>query len=87
MRKNNWAAREASTLVHFIGVHAKQKVEISKFKVLATTWTLNSKSFILYIYFKGAPTNHLEAQFVNNIECKQDRIIVKYLVGAMIIYL
>ena len=36
--------------------------------------THNSKPFILYIYFKGAPTSPFEAYFVNNnLECKEER--------------
>ena len=40
----------------------KRQREISKFKVLRTvTWTLNSKSFILYIYFNAASTSSFAA--------------------------
>ena len=39
---------------------------ISKFRFLTTTWTHNSKSFILYVYFNGASTSPFAACSVNN---------------------
>ena len=48
MRKNNRAARAARTLVEFFDVvYQTRQREISKFKIL-TTWTQDSKFFILY---------------------------------------
>ena len=49
IRKNNRAA--ARTLVQFFDV--VWQMTIFKFKVLTTTLTNNSKSFILYIYFNA----------------------------------
>ena len=37
------------TLVEFYDVSAKWQSEISNFKVLTTTWTHNSRAYILYI--------------------------------------
>ena len=51
----------------------KSQSEISKFKVLRTvTWTLNSKSFILYIYFNAACTSSFAACI-----CEEEAIIRK----------
>ena len=49
IRKNNRAARAARCLVQFFDVACQ--MTISKVKVLTTTLTHNSKSFIFYIYF------------------------------------
>ena len=49
--KNNRAARAAGTLERFFDEVCQ--MTISKFKVLTTTLTHNSKSFILYIYFNA----------------------------------
>ena len=49
--KNNRAARAARSLVQ--SFDAVCQMTISKFKVLTTTLTHNSKSFILYIYFNA----------------------------------
>ena len=56
---------------------AKWRREISKFKVLTTTWAHNSKSLILYTKFYGAVTNSFLAWVFNNIECEQKAIIAK----------
>ena len=45
---------------------AKWQREISKFKVLTTTWTHNRNSFIVYVYFNGASTSPFAACSVNN---------------------
>ena len=37
----------------------------------------NSKSFVPYIYFNGAPTSPFVACFSNNIECEPEAIIAK----------
>ena len=51
IRKNNRAACAARFLVQFFDVACQ--MTISKFKVLTTTLTHSSKSFILYIYFNA----------------------------------
>ena len=71
MRKNNRAARAARTLVAF---STKWQREISKFIVLTTTWTHNSKSFILSVWYYGSPTSPPVASFANNKECEQKTI-------------
>ena len=48
--------------------------KLSKVKVLTTTWTHNSKSFIRYIYFKGASTGPFTACSVNNKGCKEKQL-------------
>ena len=42
-----------------------------------TTWKHNSKSFVLYIYFKGASTSPFAACSVNNRGCEEEAIITK----------
>lgn len=49
-----------------------------RFTVLKTTWTHNSNSFILCIYFNGVPTSHLEPYFVSITECEPEATIAKY---------
>ena len=44
-----------------------------KFKAFTTTWTHNSKSFILYIYFNGAPLCPFVAYILNSIKCEHER--------------
>ena len=51
---------------------AKWQREISTVKVLTTTWTQNSKSFILDIYLNGASTSPLEVCPVNNKGCEEE---------------
>ena len=74
MMKNNRAARAARTLVQFFDVVCQMTTRISKFKVLTTTSTQNSKSFILYIYFNDTSTSPFAARSVNNKECKEEAI-------------
>ena len=69
------AARAACTFVQFFDVVCKWRREISKFKVLTTTWSHNSKSFILYTYFSGASTRPFAACSVNNKGCEEEAII------------
>ena len=61
MRNNNRAARAASTWVEFFDVVCQ-----------TTTRTRDRKSFYLYVHFNSTTTSHLEACFVNNIECEQE---------------
>jgi len=56
---------------------AKLQWEISKLKVLTTTWTHKNKSFILYIYFNGVSTSPFSACSVNNKGYKEDAIVTK----------
>ena len=76
MRKNNRAARAARTLVELFDVVCQWQREISKFKVLMTTWTHNSKSFILDVYFNGASTSPFVACSVNNKGCEEQEAII-----------
>ena len=62
-RKKNRAARAARTLAEFFACLPNDNV---KFKVLTTTGTCNSISFILFIYFNDASTSPFEACSVNN---------------------
>ena len=48
--------------------------KFSKFKVLTTTWTHNSKSVIRYIYFNNASTTPFTACSVNNKECEEKQL-------------
>ena len=73
-RKNNRAVRAARTLTWSV----KWPRKISKFKVLTTTWTHSSKSFILYIYFNSASTSTFAACFVNNKGCEEEALITKW---------
>ena len=66
-------------LVKFFDVVCQNQRENSKFKVLTTTRTYNSKSFILYLYFKGAFTSPFAACSVNNRGCEEEAIITKQL--------
>ena len=45
----------------FLSGLPNSNLEIVQFKVLTTTWTQNSKSFILCIKFYGAPTGQFLA--------------------------
>ena len=80
MRKNNRVARAARTAVEFFDVVCQMTTwNFDKVltKVLTTTWTHNSKSFILYIYFNGASTSTFAAYSVNNKGCEEEAIITK----------
>ena len=70
IRINSRAARAARTLVQFSNV-------VCQMKVSTTTWTHNSKSFILYIYFNGTSTALFAACSVNDKGCKEEAIIEK----------
>ena len=60
MAKNNRAVRAPRTFeVHFFDAVCQRRREIFKFKVLATTRTHNSISFILYTYLNGASNSAL----------------------------
>ena len=46
--------------------------ELTKFKILTTTWTKCSESFSLSLYFKSVRTSPVIGHFANIAECKQD---------------
>ena len=77
MEKNNRCTCGTYTFVQFfdVDVDCKWRREISKFKVLTTTWTHSSKSFILFTYFNGASTSPFSACSVNNKGCEEESII------------
>ena len=61
MRKNNRGARAGHIIVQFFVVVCEMTAWNFEIKVLTTTWTHNSKSFILYIYFNAARTSPFAA--------------------------
>ena len=63
MVRNNRVPLATRTLVAFFDVVWQRK--ISKFKVLPTRWTHNSKCFIFYINFNGALSIPIAACFVS----------------------
>ena len=76
-RKNNRAARAARTLLQLFDVVCQTTTWNFQFKVLTTTWTPSSKSFILYIYFNVTSTSYCATCSVNNWGCEEDAIITK----------
>ena len=56
---------------------AKWQREIYNFKVLTTTWTHNSESFILLTYFNGASASPFAVCSVSNRGCEEEAIITK----------